>query len=331
MSKKKQRPKRFANIVVFPGTTERLIEQGHQYAENYQYDLAIRSIEEALKYTEADESTLSVYAYALYETRAFEKAKVICEQLLAMGPTLYFEVMELYLTICMQLKDFLQAKTLIEMLFEEGAIPEQYLEKFQRLQHLNTDIVENMQLSPMDTDGQSLDASSFELTTFLEQSLQQQIQLLHKLAETNVRYLKEELIKIIEHEQTHPFVQSLVLILFVEQEVNIEILLQKLGQSMKMNPSKLSLPTDLPQYQQIVAIVQKQLEQEPTTLEMVEYLLSKHAIVSYPFEWLSYDVEDVATSYIDYVQAMFGQVKEMDYEIIDFIQMLDQLSDFQEI
>lgn len=317
----------FENIVVFPGTTERLIEQGHRYAENYQYDLAIKCIEEALQYDEGDEGTLSVYAYALYETRAFKKAKVVCEELLAIGPTMYFEIMELYLTICMQLKDFEQAKTLISTLLEENAIPPEYIEKFERLKQLNAEIAENNP-SQLDFEQKSeIDFDVYELVQFKEKPIQQQIILLHDLAETNIRQVQHALKSIIEDHDIHPFIQSLALILLVEQEVNIEVTVSKMGQTCTVNATELSLPTSLPQFLAVQEIVRDKLEQEPTTLEMVEYLLAKHSIVIYPFEWLAYDTEDIATSYIDYVQVMFGQIKEMDYEIIEFLQMLDRLSE----
>lgn len=321
---------RFNNIVVFPGTTERLIEQGHRHAEAYQYDLAVQCLEEALQYTDGDEAMLSVYAYALYETRAFEKAKTVCEDLLAIGPAFYFEIMELYLTICMQLKDFEQARELIEALLEEELIPPEQIEKFERLRNLNNEIAENSQ-SHEEVEVKEIDFEVYELDGFKEKTLQHQIILLHELAGTNIRQVQHLLKTIIEDAKMHPFIQSLALILLAEQEVNIDVTISKFGEVITVNTSELKLPTDLPQFQIVQSIVREKLAQEPTTLEMVEHLLAKHTIVSYPFEWLSYDSEDVALSYIDYVQEMFGQVKEMDYEIIGFLQMLDKFSEFQQI
>ena len=58
--------------------------------------------------------------------------------------------------------------------------------------------------------------------------------------------------------------------------------------------------------------------------------MAKHAIVLYPYEWLDYDSEDVAISYIDLVKTMFGEIKEMNYEIIEFLQKLEKMTEFQE-
>src|SRR5690606_26898128 len=141
LKKKKQKIQKFENVVVFPGTVERLISTAHKYVENYQFDLANQYFQEALQYTEGDEITLSVYAYSLYESKAYETAKEVCEKLLSIGPSMYLEVMELYLTICMQLKQYKEVETIITSLLEEGAIPENQIEKFERLKNLNANIV----------------------------------------------------------------------------------------------------------------------------------------------------------------------------------------------
>ncbi|MEO4052096.1 hypothetical protein [Solibacillus sp. CAU 1738] len=327
--KKKHSIKKFENVVMFPGTVERLLTQAHTYAENYQYDLANEAFAEALKYTEGDEMTLSVYAYSLYEARAYEQAKVICEELLALGPVMYFEAMELYLTISMQLREFKQVEKIIETLLDEGAIPDEQLEKFQRLKNLNSEIAQNKLVQQQSHE--EIDVDVLSLAHFLSLTPNEQLVIVHELTTANVRPVAEQLKAIVEHEDTNMFIQSLILILLVEQEVSMLVTVKKFEREMTINPAELELPTKMPQFQQVSSFIIEALEQEPSTLEMVEFLISKHAIVTYPFEWLDFDAEDVATSYIDYVRMMFGKVQEMDYEIIGFLQQLEELTELQQM
>lgn len=327
-NKKKQLPT-FENVVVFPGTVEKLLNQAHTYAEDYQYDLANDKFEEALQYTPGDEMTLSVYAYSLYEVREFEKAKGICERLLEIGPSMYFEAMELYLTICMQLREFKQVEKIIESLMEEGVIPENQLDKFTRLKNLNADIAENKQMQEDQNDILESSENNFLIEGFLEKKTEEQLVIVHELMMANIRPIALSLKEIIEHEQTHPFIKSLVLLLLVEQEVSMEIEIKKFDQTLTVNPVQLQLPTKMPHFQAVADIIMRELEQEPSTLELVQHLIAKHAIVTYPFEWLNYDDEDVALSYIDYVGAMFGKLQEMDHEIIDFLNYLEKLTELQ--
>ncbi|KGR83392.1 tetratricopeptide repeat protein [Lysinibacillus odysseyi] len=329
MKKNKKKLSMFENVVVFPGTVEKLLDQAHAYAENYQYDRANEKFNEALQYTAGDEVTLSVYAYSLYEAREFEKAKEICERLLEIGPSMYFEAMELYLTICMQLRQFTQVEKIIESLMEEEVIPEDQIEKFTRLKNLNADIAENKRAQEDEEMIQESIGNEFSIEGFLEKKAEEQLIIVHELMMTNIRPIAFSLKEIIEHEQTHPFVKSLILLLLVEQEVSMEIEIKKFDRALSVNPARLELPTKLPHFQAVAGMVMKELEQEPSTLELVQHLIAKHAIATYPFEWLDYSDEDVALSYIEYVGAMFGKAQGMNGEVINFLHHLEKLTELQ--
>ncbi|QDP99602.1 hypothetical protein FOH38_02960 [Lysinibacillus fusiformis] len=329
MTKRKPHVIKHDNIVVFPGAAQMLMREGHVFAENYQYEEAVASFEKAFLYEDGDEGALSAYAYALYELKDYVKAKEICEKLLAMGTTLYVEVMELYITICMQLKEYHQVEAVISALIEENVIPAAQLEKFERLQSLNKEVAKNLQQKE-DTQVM-IEQQEYELANFSSLTPNEQSMRLHRLMDTNVRQLKMALKTIIESPNIHPFVQSLALLLLVEQEVSIELKVTKFDQIKTINPVELALPNQLPQYGQVKKIIENKLEQDPSTMEMVQYLMAKHAIVTYPFEWHPFETDDVAYSYIDFVQSMLGKVQEMDYELIDFLQLLEKLTELQEV
>jgi len=329
MTKRKRHVIKHDNIVVFPGAVQTLIREGHLYAENFQYEEAVASFEKAFLYETGDELALSAYAYALYELKSYNKAKDVCEQLLAMGTTLYVEIMELYITVCMQLKEYHQVESLITTLLEEDVLPLEQIEKFQRLKSINQEVARNLQQKE---DAQQLiEDQEYELLKFSTLTPDEQSIRLHRLMDTNVRQLKTALKAIIECTTIHPFVQSLALILLVEQEVSIDITVSKFDQTMVTNPIKLVLPNQLPQYSEVKKIIENKLQQDPTTLEMVQYLMAKHAIVTYPFEWHPFEADDIAYSYIDFVQSMLGKVQEMDYELIEFLQMLEKLTELHEV
>ena len=139
----KKKSKQQGKVILFPGTVERMFDEARNLAENYHYHEANELFEKALELSDGDEISLSVFAYSLYETKNFGRAKEICEDLFAIGPSMYFELMELYLTICMQLREFKQVEKIIESLFDEDVIPTEQVEKFQRLLKLNAEIAEN--------------------------------------------------------------------------------------------------------------------------------------------------------------------------------------------
>lgn len=322
MTKKRRTIIHKDNIIAFPGMPERLLQQAHEHAEHYEFKEAVANFEQAFTYIEGDDFSQMVYAYALNEMKVYEKAKDICESLLAKGTSLYLDVMELYITTSMQLKNFRQVETMIASLLEEKVIPPDKFERFEKLQTLNAQIADDLENTAM----QPAAIQPDRLEDFFMQSLTQQIALLNELSETNVRPLKAQLQAIIEQPEVHPFVQSLALLLLKEQEVTATITVAKFTHNEVVNPAELLLPTELPQYRYIEAYTEKKLEKDPTALEMLHFLLAKHAIVTYPFEWTQFDVEDVALTYIHFVEAMFGKVQETDEEILAFLQMLEGIT-----
>ncbi|MGN7476805.1 tetratricopeptide repeat protein [Solibacillus silvestris] len=324
---------RQGKVILFPGMMERLLNEAKVLAENQHYEEAIELFEQALELGEGDEISLSVFAYSLYEAKNFERAKQVCEELLAIGPNMYFEVMELYLTICMQLRQFKQVEKIIESLFDEELIPDNETEKFERLKNLNAHIAENqesqLETTVLDDDDET---GSFELNAgeFLRLPVQEQLLKIHELTEKNVRPFAAEIKAIIESQGIHPFILSLLLILLVEQEVNMNINVAKFDEVRQVNPVHLPLPTKLPQYEEVASIIMEQLVQEPSTLEFVQHLMAKHSIVLYPFEWAYFGSEDIALSYINFVKSMFGEASETDDEAAVFLQNLEKISDLQE-
>ena len=335
LKKKLKKYTTFDNVVIFPGTAEKLIGEAHEYVDNFQFHLANELFEEALKYTEFDELTLSVFAYSLYEVKSFERAKEVCEKLLSMGPTMYLEIMELYLTICMQLKNYKQVEQIITSLIEEGAIPPEQLEKFQRLKELNANIAENVEkdenLFHNHSVHDEVDFEQFQLDQFLSLPPNKQLNVIQEITSLNIRPIAQYLKEIVENDQTHPFIKSIILILLVEQEIDLSISICKFGKEIVVNPLTLQLPTKLPQFIEVSNIVVDKLEKDPSTLEMVEYLISKHAIVTYPFEWIDYEAGDIAIAYIDYVRTMFGVDQDMNNELLSFLQNLEKLTELQEV
>ena len=315
-------------IIAFPGMVEKLLRQAEVHVHQLEYEEATAKLEQAFQYDVPDYKSLTMYVYCLYEMKRYEDMKEACEQLLTLQPPHYFEVMELYLTALMQLKEFKQVEKLIESMKQERIIPADQIERFNRLQMLNSnvaDLKEQQEVveQPVDKD------EWFEASTFVRLSKEEQLLIMQQLTERNVRPLADELVAIVEHEQTPPFIQSLILILLVEQEVSTQISVKKFNQIVKVDTKNLPLPTSLPKFVALSTQLYDYFEQEPSTLELVQFLLSKHAIVMYPFDYLDYDVDELVEGYITFIRRMFGGNQYGLEEIQLFIERLEILSDLQ--
>lgn len=312
---------------------DRLVSDGLKHAEEFNYDLAVESIKQALTYRDADEQTLGVLAYSLYETREFEEAKVICEELLKIGPTYYFETIELYVTILMELREFDEMEQILSAVIEEASIPIDKLEKFEQLLELGTKLSKqknNEYLSDLPKTHQ-IDATIFEIHTFSRFSEDKQQQHLVELEGSDLTQVEEELVAIVEHTLLSPITKSFALLLMVHAKMNRDMTIEKFGRTATINPSKLSEPAETQVVLDVLNLVKEHLVQNPSKLEMVEDLILRHSFATYPFDWFEHDADEVGNMYIDYVSGMLGEDVSLEGKLYDFILKIDILFELREM
>ncbi|WP_075619974.1 DUF3196 family protein [Paenisporosarcina indica] len=315
------------NIIVFPGMVDRLISEGLKHAEDFQYDLAVDSIRQALTYIEADEQTLGVYAYSLYEVREYEEACAICEELLKLGPTYYFETMELYVTVLMELRRFGEVKEIVESLLEEGVIPPEKIENFEQLLELNSRVSKQKEHLPLEDapHNNQIDATYFQLETFSQFSEDKQQQLLVELDGEDLTSIENDLVTLIEDQLISPITKSFALLLMVHQGINRTVTIEKLGHQAEVTPNSLPEPSQSSKVEAVLHLTGEELVQNPTKLEMVHDLIIRHSFATYPFEWFSFNEKEVAEAYICYVGAMLGEDVPNVGELNDLIVKIDVL------
>lgn len=333
MRKKHGKIQKHQNVIVFPGMVDRLISDGLKHAEDFQYDLAVKSIRQALTYREADEQTLGVFAYSLYEIREFEEAKVICEELLKIGPTYYFETIELYVTILMELRDFDEMEQILSTVIDETIIPADKLEKFEQLLELGNKLSKqknNEFLSDLPKE-HVIDKTLFEIHTFSRFSEDKQQQLLVELEGSDLTQVEEELVAIVEHDLLSPITKSFALLLMVHVKMDREMTIEKFGRSANIIPKSLSEPAETAVVLDVLNLVKDRLIQNPSKLEMVEDLILRHSFATYPFDWFDHDADEVGNMYIDYVSGMLGEDVSLEGKLYDFIIKIDILFELREM
>jgi len=315
------------NIIVFPGMVDRLLSEGLKHAEDFQYDLAVDSIKQALNYIEADEQTLGIFAYSLYEIREFEEARSVCEQLLKLGPAYYFETMELYVTILMELRQFGEVTEIVESLIDEDVVPPEKLDKFEQLLELNGRLSKQKEDHLVEDAPHSnqVDAALFQLDAFSQFPEDKQQQLLVELDGEDLKQIENELVHIIEDDLISPITKSFALLLLVHKGIDRTITLEKLGYQVEVTPKNLPEPSQSATVEAVLHITGEELLQNPTKLEMVHDLVIRHSFATYPFEWFSHSENEVAEAYISYVGAMLGENDALEGQLNDLLMKIDLL------
>ncbi|MFS0575397.1 tetratricopeptide repeat protein [Sporosarcina sp. 179-K 3D1 HS] len=324
MRRKYGRLRKKGNMIVFPGTFEKLIEEGYTYVEKAQFDKAVDAFDQAIRYEPNSVEFLGPYAVALYETKDFERAKEVAGRLLHSGTADYVDAMELYLTINMQLQEYEEVEMTIGALLDEGVVPHEMLNKFQYLRELNERL---MKRYPPEKEAMPT-PFPYTVDEFLQLDRDAQQMALASIEGTNLSQSTPLLAEIVEREEVAPLVITFALILLHQAGYEGELTIWKFGSSKTIIPAHLELPTEDKRTTEVLQEIEKLLMKDPSRLELAKGLIKKYSFLAFPFSWGDYPAEEVALSYKSYLDWLFDEVPLLDSELMKRIRKVDECSEF---
>lgn len=325
--KKNQRKLRklahYDNVIIFPGTYEKYVRDGERYLSEHQYEKAIEAFDGAIQLEPTSTQFLFLYAVALYEMKDFLRAREFALLALEHGNGEYIVVMELYLTILIQLEAYEEVEISIQALIEEGFIPPEMMSKFIYLRDLNR------RLSVRYGEDELAEvASSMTFEEFKEKDLYAQQQFLTSLKGIDLERSIGLLEEIIASPIMPPSVITFSLMLLKEVQYDELITVEKYGQQMKVKPSVLTLPGQDLLSEAVLHEVEKKLEKDPSKLQFVDSAIRKFVINAFPFQWGEDSAEVIANAYIEYIECLMMGEAISDNPLLEFIQKVDQEADF---
>lgn len=323
MRKKYGRLRKSENVIVFPGTFEKLVATGLNYVQHKQFDKAVEAFDQAIIFEPDYPEFLGPYAVALYETKDFVRAKDIAAKLLHSGTTSYIDAMELYLTISIQLQEYEEVEMTIDTLLEEGIIPQDLLTKFNYLRELNT----RLSMRYTFDESRPVDAP-FTFEDFLEMDSYSQQHTLASLEGTDLHGMIPVLEDIAESVHLSPLILTFAITLLQQIGYSKEITIQKFGEEIVIVPAEMSLPGQDPFTKKVLSIIDDMLLQDPSRFEMANSLIEKFAITAFPLSWGEYDEEEVANAYVQYIDCLFTGEDIPNTSLHSFIKQIDDISNF---
>lgn len=324
--KKYGRVRRKENVLVFPGTFEKLVETGIHCVETELFEEAVKAFDQAILYEPDYPDFLGPYAVALYETKDFTRAKAIAANLLQSGTENYIDSMELYLTISIQLQEYEEVEMTIETLIDEGIIPHEQMTKFNYLRELN-----NRLSMRYPNEYSNTSEATFTLDEFIEMNNMAQQHALASIEGTDISAMVPVLIDIAESVHFSPLAVTFALTLLCEANYQESLTIQKFGLETAVIPANLSLPGRDPKTADVLEELERILIKDPSKLDMGKALIEKFTITAFPFDWGDYHYEEIAKSYVLYIKALFTGDQLPDTELCLLIQRMDMESDLENI
>ena len=280
----KEKDENQATVIQFPKLRERLIEKGLSTLKEKNFKQALSLLLQAEELNEDhDEIELGI-VICLLELGQLDEAKSRCKAMLQQDIGDYFNVLQVYLTILIQLGEYDDVRNTIEMVLEENQIPAQYLESFYNLLELSKKMIDT-QVEEPEHFHEEIDLEVQLHNVLIENSnSSEQIGLIQSLKERNIHKYIEIFKLFLQDETKHPIVKSLILQLLMENKVSEDVTVTKLGKSITRAPDQLEDLGDSNYSKSVLNLLDDKLGNEnPTLYEVTKDLWLRYLFVLYPF------------------------------------------------
>lgn len=310
---KRKHPNHDQKVIPFPNLGRRLLEKGLEYLQDKQFQQAVPLFEEALQMNNGDKDTYLGLLIAYFEVGRLDEAKQLAKEMLETGIGDYFEILDLYMMILIQLHHYEELKLLLEVLFEEREIP------FEKREHLSQilELSRKMTTSDEKSDRDYVEISE-PITLFTgELDLNEQMLIVAKLANENIRQYIQEVKEYLLSEKGHPFIKTMLLNILKEQEYNQEITVSKLDRQWTGIPIELPSLQSHPFMNEMINTLSNQIESEnPSLFEHAKQMVERCFFILYPLDIENDDPIVWSTAFQFVVSNYFGT----DESIEDFAQ-----------
>jgi tetratricopeptide (TPR) repeat protein len=290
-------------ILQFPGLKERLLEKGVQALENGEIQESADLLTQAYEMDPENPDINTALILALYENKQYDEAKVICREMLLEGIGEYFEVVDMYLMILIQLHQHQDVVDTLHALFDEKEVPLDKEEHFKKLLHFSERILEGKE---PDTQTRQDPDEVQETSILKDKSLEEQTMITARLVHQNIRPYLAELRAYLNNGESHPFLQSMILNVLREHGYDKEILINKLNKEATVTPSELQEVFETDKYISAADELEELLSQRnPSLFQHALELVKRHTFLMYPFD-LQADPVNTAVVYASYTAEMFA-------------------------
>jgi tetratricopeptide (TPR) repeat protein len=275
--------KKRSNVIPIPNLKERYLDMGTALLKSKKYQEALEMFSQAKKLNEGEAEIYLGMAICLMELGELVEAKEICKKMLREDIGHYFTVLQIYLTILIQLREYLEVQLTIEAVLEENHLPAESAEHFYKLLEFSRKMTQNDANFIEDDEMEDEANQPLYLEDILEDPTKQ-IDYIQSLRDRNLSKHFSALKILLENPASHPMVKSMILHVMIENEVEKEVTVYKFGESITIIPAKLEDISELPFTKRVLTVLDDTLGNEnPTLFEAVKELWIRHLYVLFPF------------------------------------------------
>ncbi|WP_285765564.1 tetratricopeptide repeat protein [Peribacillus sp. SI8-4] len=273
-----------ARIIAFPNLGERLIAKGLDELGNRNFKAAAQLFSQARDYEPEDDEVCMGLVVSLVELEYYEESKELCKEMLNKGIGDYFQLINIYLMVLLQLGEHREMVTTIELLFDENQIPFDKEEHFEKMLQFSKRAIEDKK-EEEDRQNQQVAAELQEDGVFEGKADNEMFLIISKLTHINIRPFIPQIEQFLQSEEGHPFFKTMLLNILTDQEYNEQVTLRKFNETKSVLPKDLKSLKETDFFKKITSLTEARISQDnPSLYDMVHSLIERHSFLLYPFE-----------------------------------------------
>ncbi|WP_062047895.1 hypothetical protein [Bacillus sp. JCM 19034] len=268
------------NLILYPGLVKRLIEKGMDALKDKNGQAALEFFLEAETYDEANPQVTFGKMLSLIELGRLNEALKQSKELLHGGTGDYYEILQVHISLLVQLGHYNEVVQLLEAVITEEKLPSQYAESFYQLLHFSRQMVSGQQWSNSRED----ESISDTVKPMLEaESIELQASAITMLKDSDAKDAISLLIAYINEDNRDPVLVSLAIQALKDKGLNQIVTYQRGKETKQTNPNEID-QDGLETFQRaIVAKLEDLVENEdPVLLDIAKQLCVTYMLSIYP-------------------------------------------------
>ncbi|MFX3661421.1 MAG: hypothetical protein ACE3JN_15385 [Ectobacillus sp.] len=277
-------------VVLFPNLSHRLREKGLDALNNEQFHEALACFDQLKEYGLQNEHSEFAAVVSLLELQELQEAKQRCYALLENAETLFADVLEMYITILVQLHDYTAIAETAEMVLHKDKVSEEQKQKLSSLLSF---------AQKMKREEQAFLSGEEEefAAIFQGNDVSKQLQALQLLKQRGRVRAFSFLQSFLRDETKHPYIKTSILHMLMEYDAAEQVEVTKFGKTVAVVPKELSSVRRSPFAQEVLEELERRIGNEnPTMFQALEEYWYAITELLFPVQPLPNDARLIAAA-----------------------------------
>ncbi|MDG5786899.1 tetratricopeptide repeat protein [Evansella sp. AB-P1] len=283
------------NVILFPGLVTRLVEKGMSSLKEKKYYDALKFFQQSTELEPTHPQARYGLVITNIELNRLGEAKKHCESMLREGIGQYYDILQVYVSLLIQLGDYKEVETLLETVISEEKLPPKMAESFYQLLEFSRQMTKPQINTKVDNSYQEENIDEIhnkdDLIHLLEQGeSEQQWGALQKLSQINSKEIESAYFSFLKGDGD-PVLKSYILQMLKELKVKGKVEVRKFDEVHYINLEELEDVFHQQFGSQVITKLEDELGQEsPSLYEMVQHVWWHYLFALYPKKPIPSDI-----------------------------------------